>query len=254
MCLILLAWAPDADPWLTVAANRDEFHDRETRALRWWSWPSGPLAGRDGASGGTWMAASRDGRFAAVTNFRDPQADAGPRTRGELPVEALRARNLEAWLHDVRARRREYAPFNLLVADRETLWNVGTHAEPSRVAAGVHALSNHLLDTPWPKSTRAARRFRDWLSGGAGDLEDGLDLLDDREHADEDELPDTGIGREAERRLSPPFIVTPNYGTRSSTVLQIGTRADMVERSFDAGGRCTGQREFGWKPETGADE
>ena len=248
MCLIAFHWQPDAAQPLVMAANRDEFHARPTRALGWWDWPSGPLAGRDEQAGGTWMAAARDGRFAAVTNYRDPRAESGQRSRGELPLAWLKAKApIADFGQRLYAERDRWGPFNLVFGDTEAMWNVGTHAEPAPVAPGVHALSNHLLDTPWPKSIRAVRQMERWLDTGTGGIDDLLDLLDDHQPAADHELPDTGMGRELESMLSAPFIVSDRYGTRSSSALLLGPTITMAERSFDTKGKAIGERMFSWK-------
>lgn len=231
-----------------MAANRDEFHARPTRSLGWWNWPEGPLAGRDDQAGGTWMAANRPGRFAAITNFRDPDARGASRSRGELPVSWLASgRSARDFAGEVHLGRRQWGPFNLVFGDTDELWIVGTHAEPAPVEPGVHALSNHLLDTPWPKSIRAVRRMEDWLESGSGDIDGLLDLLDDRQPAADHELPDTGVGREIESMLSAPFIVSDRYGTRSSSALVLAPAMKMAERTFDAAGKSTGERMFSWR-------
>lgn len=247
MCLIAFRWQPDAARPLIMAANRDEFHDRPTTALAWWRWPEGPLAGRDEKAGGTWLAADRTGRFAAITNFRDPKAGSGERSRGELPLAWLDSdRKAGEFAHDLHARRHAWGPFNLVFGDFMELWNVGTHAEPDPVEPGIHALSNHLLDTPWPKSVRAVRGMERWLERRDRDMDGLLDLLDDRQPAPAAELPDTGLRRELEAMLSAPFIVSERYGTRSSSALVLGTTMHMAERTFDPAGRIEGERAFSW--------
>jgi len=253
MCLIALRWAPGTETPLVLAANRDEFHARPTHALHWWQWPDGPLAGRDEQAGGTWLAVRRDGRFAALTNYRDPAAQTGDRSRGELALQWLETEIPPAEFgrqrHDLE---HSYSAFNLLYGSRDTLWIVGTHTEAAPVDVGIHALSNGLLDTPWPKSIRAVRRMQDWIAGNGNNLADIdslLDLLDDREPAEDHELPDTGVGAEFERLLSAPFIVSPDYGTRSSTALIVGSRCRIAERQFDPAGRASGERIFGWQIE-----
>jgi len=248
MCLIAFRWQPDAQQPLIMAANRDEFHARPTRALGWWAWPAGPLAGRDEQAGGTWMAVGRSGRFAAITNFRDPEASSGTRSRGELPLAWLEWNGaIGEFAHKLHAEKAPYGPFNLVFGDMHELWAVGTHAEPVSVTPGVHALSNHLLDTPWPKSIRAVRRMERWLEEGAEDIDGLLDLLDDRQPADDHELPDTGVGREVESMLSSPFIVSDRYGTRSSSALLLGPTITMAERTFGVRGETTGERSFSWQ-------
>lgn len=248
MCLITFRWQPGARQPLIMAANRDEFHARPTHALGWWHWPRGPLAGRDEQAGGTWMAAGRDGRFAAITNFRDPDDGGGERSRGEIAPAWLGAdSDVEAFAARLYRQRHAYGPFTVVLGHPGAVWTVGTHAEPEPVAPGIHALSNHLLDTPWPKSIRAVRRLEQWLDAPDGDIDGLLDLLDDRAPAPAHELPDTGVGATLETLLSAPFIVSDRYGTRSSSALVAGPTMTMAERTFDAAGRRTGQRAFGWK-------
>lgn len=248
MCLIAFHWQPGEPIPLVVTANRDEFHDRPARALNWWQWPDGVLAGRDEAGGGTWMGVRRDGRFAAVTNFRDPAAGTAPKSRGELPLRWLRGdaagREFGRQLY---RQRKDYGPFNLVYGSPAELYIVGTHAEPAAIPPGLHALSNHLLDTPWPKATRAVARLKNWLQSGSSDIEKLLDLLDDREPAPEDQLPDTGVGTEFESLLSAPFVISPRYGTRASTALVLAATTAMAERSFDAAGTIIGERHFRWR-------
>lgn len=230
-----------------MAANRDEFHARPTRSMAWWRWPAGPLAGRDEKAGGTWLAADRTGRFAAITNFRDPDAGSGERSRGELPLAWIDSgREAGEFARDLHDRRRAWGPFNLVLGDFTQLWNVGTYAEPVPVTPGIHALSNHLLDTPWPKSIRAVRRMELWLESQDQDMDGLLDLLDDRQPAPDAELPDTGLRRDLEAMLSPPFVISERYGTRSSSALVLGPTLRMAERTFDPAGQIQGERAFSW--------
>jgi len=250
MCLIAFQWAPGSATPLALVANRDEFHHRPSRALRWWCWPDGPLAGRDEKAGGSWLAVRRDGRFAALTNYRDPLAEPGGHSRGELPLRWLESALSPARLgKELHARAHSYGPFNLLYGSHDELWIVGTHAEAAPVEPGIHALSNGLLDTPWPKSIRAVHRMQDWIDSRSYDIDGLLSLLDDRQPAADPDLPDTGVGAEFERLLSAPFIVSPDYGTRSSTALIVGSRCRIAERQFDPAGRASGERIFGWQIE-----
>jgi uncharacterized protein with NRDE domain len=246
MCLIALAFTPGMDRHLLLVANRDEFHERPTRPLAWWRWPEGPLAGRDERAGGTWLAVSRSGRWAAVTNFRDSQAEAGTRSRGELPIEFLESgADPEAHVCAAWRQRSELGPFNLLAGDREQLWYCSTHSEPRAVASGVHALSNGLLDESWPKSRRVSTAMSGLFRRQAeSDPERLFELMNDRQCAEDDELPSTGIGLETERLLSPPFIVTPRYGTRCTTIVNLGSQCWVGERRFDARGETQGELQY----------
>jgi len=247
MCLIAFAFTPGQDRHLLLAANRDEFHARPTRAMAWWDWPDGPLAGRDEQAGGTWLAVSRDGRWAAVTNFRDPRADNGQRSRGELPADFISGhRPAEAYVKAVHDRRADYGPFNLLAGDPGSLWYCSTHAEPRAVSPGVHALSNGLLDEPWPKSRHVATALGGLRPSAEIDPGRLFDLMDDRAIAPDRELPETGVGAELERFLSPAFIVGERYGTRCTTILSLAQRSLAAERSFSVGGGAVGELRYGF--------
>jgi uncharacterized protein with NRDE domain len=247
VCLIAFNFRPSGDPFLVLAANRDEFHERPSRPLSWWRWPEGPLAGRDERAGGTWIAVDRGGRWAAVTNFRDPDAEGGRRSRGELPLRFLDGDlDPERFVSDIHASRSEYGPFNLLAGNRGALWYCSTHGGPEAVGAGVHALSNGPLDAPWPKSRRVATALRGLDTADHVDIGRLFGLMDDREPAADGDLPDTGVGTDIERFLSPPFIVGERYGTRCTTVASLGERCRVVERGFDRQGVTVSALDYGF--------
>lgn len=249
MCLIAFSFTPGRDRHLLLAANRDEFHERPARPMAWWRWPEGPLAGRDERGGGTWLAMGRDGRWAAVTNFRDPRAELGGRSRGEMPVQFLRGGCCpEDYVRDVEARRFEYGPFNLLAGDRQSLWYTSSHAAAQRLEPGVHALSNGLIDEPWPKSRRVSKALRGLEKAERLDMERLFELMDDRQPAPHAELPKTGVGEELERFLSPPFIFGERYGTRCTTVVSLARRSVAAERSFDRRGDATTDLHYAFGP------
>ena len=152
MCLIAFAWRPDHPLPLVLAANRDEFYERASLPLSEWADAPGLYAGRDLQAGGTWLGVSRDGRFAALTNIRDPRQAKGPRSRGELPVEFLRgALDAEAFLAGLRPRLGDYSGFNLLLGDRRRLFFFNSEEGCARrLAPGLYGLSNAQLVTPWP--------------------------------------------------------------------------------------------------------
>lgn len=256
MCLLVVAWRRHPDCHLIAAGNRDEFHARPTRPAAFW--PDRPpiLAGQDERAGGTWMGVTRGGRFAAITNVREPGAEAGRRSRGELPLAFLDSDiPAAAFVTGLADRQSDYAGFNLLVSDGEELHYISNRdpAGPRALSPGLHALSNHLLDTPWPKLVRLRERFAQRLADGAVDAATLLSLLDDRQPARPDDLPDTGLDPALERRLSAPFVVSEQYGTRSSTLAWLGTDGvgHYHERRFDASGHIQGNARFRFTLETG---
>ena len=243
MCLIALAWRAHPQLPLVVAANRDEWRDRPTLPAGWWPDHPAILAGRDLRAGGTWMGLTRGGRFAAVTNFRDP-ADkrSTARSRGTLVTEfLLGAQAPQAFLASLATRAREYIGFNLIAGDGESLWFYGSReGEAREIPAGVHGLSNHLLDEPWPKVVRA----RDAMARALSDADPAprlFEMLSDTAGADDGSLPDTGVGIAWERRLAAALITGADYGTRASTVLTISHAGDVAfeERTRDAQGAVT---------------
>ena len=245
MCLIVFALDAHPEHRLVVAANRDEFYARPTAAAAWWSDAPELLAGRDLREGGTWMGVTRGGRFAAVTNYRETiPPRPGALSRGHLVSGFLRAdAPAPEWMRELAPRAAEYGGFNLLADDGASLlWLSNRSGEPPRaVEPGIHGLSNALLDTPWPKVERGREGMRDALASPADALEESLfRVLAHAEPAPDALLPATGVGAERERALSSLFIATPEYGTRSSTVLLMGRdgRTRFTERRFDP---ATGQ-------------
>lgn len=243
MCLLAFCWNHHPTHPLIVAANRDEFYDRPTAPAHFWDDAPHVLAGRDQSAGGTWMGITRTGRWAALTNVRNPEGytPTAP-SRGHLVSEYLTASmRPRAYLEQIAAQGERYNGFNLLVGTPNRCLYYSNHDGVIRtVSPGTHGLSNHLLDTAWPKVDRATRRLNRAVTAApdeAPEPERLFDLLDDRNPAPDDALPDTGVGLKAERMLSPPFIESPDYGTRSSTVLLLrhDGHVRFVERTFDEG-------------------
>jgi uncharacterized protein with NRDE domain len=244
MCLVLIAWRGDAKYPCVIAANRDELHSRPTAAAHWW--PSQPpiLAGQDLLAGGTWLGLTRTGRFAALTNYRDPeQRRPGTPSRGTLVASILGSGDsIERNLEDLRNVSAAYNGFSLLFSDGERLAIYESARASGRVLGpGIYGLSNHLLDTPWPKVQAAKSRLLRALS--SLDRTDAvLALLRNEAPAPDDQLPRTGVSLDWERLLSSAFVRAPDYGTRCSTVLRIdeSRRACFDEWSWDAAGEPTG--------------
>ncbi|MCK5363987.1 MAG: NRDE family protein [Gammaproteobacteria bacterium] len=240
MCVIFLAWRRHPDYRLVVAANRDEFYARPTAPAGYWPEAPDVLAGRDLEGGGTWLGVTRAGRFAALTNYRrgDGHIPDAP-TRGRLVSDfLLSASSPGEYLQSLAQRAGDYNGFNLLVGDGESLhWFSNCGGEPSTLEPGIYAVSNDLLDTPWPKIMRGKDGFGRLLEARDIDLSAMFELLMDRQTAADGALPDTGIGLSRERALSPIFIAAGDYGTRSSTVLLIEGTGDLSfhERTHEPG-------------------
>ncbi|CAA9313725.1 MAG: Uncharacterized NRDE family protein [uncultured Gemmatimonadetes bacterium] len=238
MCLVLFAADTHSAYPLVVAANRDERFDRPAAPAAWWSDAPRVLAGRDLQGRGTWMGVTRDGRWAAVTNVREPSVPQRPDapSRGDLVAGFLRGgEDARTYTARVATRAAEWNGFNLLAGDARGVWWLSNRAPgPVRVEPGVHGLSNALLDTPWPKVERGREDLARILAGPADEMEEALfRTLALRDPAPDAHLPDTGVGVEWERALSSLFIALPHYGTRASTVLLVGRdgRVRFTERT-----------------------
>lgn len=241
MCLILFAYRQHPQYELVLIGNRDEYYARPTAPLAWWHDAPALLAGRDLAAGGTWLGVTRNGRFAAITNYRDPRsARPDAPSRGPLVSDYLKG-DCPAWdyLLNLQARAAEYNGFNLLLGDAEGLCYFSNQGgAPQRLEPGLYGLSNHLLNTPWPKVERGRQALALLLQGGAEpETAHLLHLLTDRNPADDPDLPDTGAGLAWERLLSPLFITSPDYGTRSSSVLRVSQkrRVTLAEKTWPEG-------------------
>ncbi|MGH8611044.1 MAG: NRDE family protein [Gammaproteobacteria bacterium] len=242
MCLIALSYHNNPRYRLVVIANRDEFYSRPTTPAMFWSEHRGILAGRDAVGGGTWLGCDRGGRFAAVTNFRDPRVrHPSACSRGALVSSFLIGRDTAAaYLDGVHHERQRYNHFNLLVGDETGLfYYASTRDKSNRLAPGIYGLSNDILNTPWPKVRKATHRLARLLDTDIPlELGQLFRLLVDTEIAPDHLLPDTGIGLEWERALSSAFVRACGYGTRSSTVIVLDQAGQLLfaERSFDAQG------------------
>jgi uncharacterized protein with NRDE domain len=249
MCLLLIAIDQHPDyPWI-IAANRDEFRDRPTAPMAWWADRPDLLAGRDLRAGGTWMGVTRHGRFAALTNYREPRCvfPRGP-SRGFLVTEFLMGTAPpQAHLAAISERGRRYDGFNLVAGDIHSgLFYYGNRglegapdgtagSPPKPLAPGIYGLSNHRLDTPWPKVLRGKSMFTGCLAAAGAALDTCLlkALADTTQPADP-RLPDTGFDLAWERILAPLFINSPHYGTRSCSVVRLDRQGhfDIMERTL----------------------
>lgn len=248
MCLIVFAWQIHPRYPLVVAANRDEFHDRSTAAADYWRESPDLMAGRDLQAGGTWLGITRQGRFAAITNYREPQARQPmlQHSRGHLVKDFLLGKATPIdYTERLQERGDAYRGFSALFGDPGTLIYISNRSEKTvTVNAGSHGLSNHLLDTDWPKVQQGRARLDILLKDDHVDPEALLELLADRNAAPGSEPPGFELRLAPELITRMTFVLSPEYGTRSSTVVLVGDNGGVifVERQFDAAGMAIGTR------------
>ncbi len=250
MCLIIICTNTRPDYPLIIAANRDEFYNRPTLPLDFWEDHPKILAGRDLQGRGTWLGVSTSGRIAAVTNYRSPQALMPGRpaklSRGALVTGFLSGNEAPAaYLETVAGEKDRYDAFNLVAGTAERLfWYSNMNGGIKMIDDGIHGISNHLLDTPWPKLEKARSGMRDILSrSGPIDFKSIFTLLSDTERPPRKSLPDTGVGSAWEEVLSSVFIKSEIYGTRSSSIIMVHRTGHLtfIERTHPgpASGRLT---------------
>lgn len=239
MCLITFSYRQHPRYPLIFAANRDEKYDRPTRPAQFWDDHPDILAGKDLQAGGTWMGITKDGHWAALTNYRNPAIrKEDPPSRGHLVLNYLKNNGApKQYLSNLHDRADRYMGFNLLVgSSNELAYYSNQQKQIRRLEPGLYGLSNHLLDTPWPKVERAKQSLKQIMQDDNISEEALFDLLADDRPAPDEELPNTGIPREVERQVSPIFIKGEKYGTRCSTVLLIDKEGvTFTERRFEAG-------------------
>jgi uncharacterized protein with NRDE domain len=240
MCVILFSFQPDTDTPLVLGANRDEFFARPTSPLGFWNDAPDLLAGRDLQAGGTWIGVTRLGRFAGITNVREPGVVVeNALSRGELTKDFLiGTQSPEDYLSSILHKQDRYAGFNLLVgdfsADKSSMYylsNRGDGIQP--LSPGTYGLSNHLLDSPWPKVDDGKEKLRLKLQQAGIDHTLIRQILENPELAHDERLPSTGIEYEREKALSAMFITLPDYGTRASTVMTIRSgEVEVCEQNY----------------------
>jgi uncharacterized protein with NRDE domain len=247
MCLVVFAWKMHPEYRLVLAANRDEFHKRPAQELHWW--PDSPdiLAGRDLQAGGTWLAVSKPGRFATVTNYREQLSPRpGLRSRGEIITNFVRS---EAAVGKFVASLEsdDYAGFSLLAADRDELWYVSNRGDEAvQLAPGIYGLSNASLDTPWTKLVRTRDALRNLTESGEVDETTLLRIMADRTPAPSADVEAGNLPFVLAKALTAPHIVSAEYGTRCSTALTWSEqeKISVCERRFDAAGTASGDSRY----------
>ncbi len=250
MCLILVSYKQSPGYRLVIASNRDEFYDRPTQPASFWEEAPIVLGGRDLKACGTWLGVTRTGRFAMITNYRDPGTfmPTAP-SRGGIVSGFLRSpAPPREFLTSLEGKGGKYNGFSLLAGDFDTLYSFSNRGRLEELNPGIYGLSNHLLDTPWPKVETGKKKLRSVLDRGDFSCDEIFSVLDDRQRPPDKRLPDTGVGLEWERILSPAFIESPVYGTRSSTVVLVADSGEVtfLEKDFNSSGQC-GVREFNFR-------
>ncbi|MFV9474526.1 NRDE family protein [Advenella sp. RU8] len=252
MCIAYLSIKKHPEWPLFIAANRDEFHHRKALAAAPWKNKPDLIAGIDCEAGGTWLGLNKNGRFALLTNYRDIHSimPAAP-SRGYLVSEFL-LNDMPAldYASTILAKGKQYNAFNLVVGNRDRsiyISNRGLQAQPVELQQGSHVLSNHLMDTPWPKAERLRKALDsielDFLPDQLPDI---FDILRDNTRPPDHDLPNTGLSLERERLLSSPFIVSPDYGTRCSTIIAIHKSGKTLfsERIYNPAGEPVSETKF----------
>ena len=248
MCILFIALEQHPKYPLIVCANRDEFHHRPTEQAHFWMPDNEILAGKDLQAGGSWLGINRQGDFAALTNFRHPQAQQDEmRSRGELIINALKHQSpiTTAWLKE---HSQNYNPFNLVFGRKDALYCYkSTDKTVISLTPGFHAISNGDLDDIWPKMARGTQALEKVISeSDEPDIEALLSIMKDETRAQESELPQTGIGIEWERLLSSIYIRHSEYGTRSTSIMMQDNlgHSRFIEVRYDGKGRNLGQQVF----------
>lgn len=237
MCILFTAYRSHPDYPLIVAANRDEFYARPTKDAHFWEDERDVLAGRDLEQLGTWLGITKTGRFAALTNFRNlEEKRENKQSRGHIVKNFLTSETTpQEYLQNLQLERNDYPGFNVLVADQQSFYYYSNvENEIKEITAGVHGLSNHLLNTPWPKVERGKQQLRSLIENNKIESDALFQLLADKKQAPLKLLPNTGLSLEMEKQVSSIFIETNGYGTRCSTVLTIDKNGTVTfqEQSF----------------------
>ena len=254
MCLLLISYNTHPEYPLIIAANRDEFYKRPTENAHFWNEYPDLLAGKDLEGGGTWLGITKKGRFSAITNYRDMKSiKSDAPTRGKLVTDFLLSElSTLKYGHTLFDKSETYNGYNLLFSDIETFYYFSNQTkELKQLSAGIYGLSNHLLDTPWPKVIRSKKAFSNSTSKDKISTDDLFEILSDDRVAPDNQLPETGLDIELERAVSPIFIKSDRYGTRSSTVLLVNNLNEVlfIERSLDTKNDLWNESRFEFKLE-----
>lgn len=240
MCLIVFSYRQHPHYPFILAANRDEFLNRPTRAMQWWAEEDNQiLAGKDLQAGGTWLGITKQGKFAAITNYRDfRNLKPDSPSRGPIIIDFLKSSSdALSFLNELDRKAGMYNGFNLLIGNitDQLFYYSSFNSEIKEIQAGLHGISNAFMDTPWPKLLKARQLFSQATSQNEPDVNTMILYMADRETFPDELLPDTGIGIELERFLSSVAMKNDKYGTRSTTIVLAGKdqQVQIIEKEID---------------------
>ncbi len=252
MCLVIFAWKTHPDYKLILAANRDEFHGRPSQDAHWWPELPDVLGGRDLQAGGTWLATSRSGRFATVTNYREQEpAPSGARSRGEIVIDVVSGES-DPGSYVYSFAGETYAGVSVLAGDNDNMYYASNRGDEAvTLGAGVYGLSNASLDTPWTKLVRTKEALAALIESNNASATELLRLLADTTPATRSDVHDGELPFTLARALTAPFIVSETYGTRCSTIVMIANdgKTEFCERRFDSRGVARGDSSFSFNHE-----
>ncbi len=250
MCILFFAINQHPKYPVIICANRDEFHARPTQSMHWWS-NDEVLAGKDLQAGGTWLGLNRQGRFSALTNFRQPHLiDKNKQSRGDLVLQAL-AKQDDEMAQLLTTTSNQYNGFNLVFGELNNLTcfdNVSQKHQALR--SGFHSLCNGALDDIWPKMALGQTNLASAINDKSLDINQLFTLMKSDQQAQTEHLPQTGVPLSWEQLLSSIFIVSPEYGTRTTNIITLDNEGnvDVYDQSYNDQGECTQTQSFSIAP------
>jgi uncharacterized protein with NRDE domain len=255
MCILFFAINQHPKYPVIICANRDEFHARPTQSMHWWPnddlLQTEVLAGKDLQAGGTWLGLNKKGRFSALTNFRQPDLfDKNKQSRGELVLQALASNDNEIAQQLIQSSG-SYNGFNLVFGQLNNLMCFDNVSQKKQVlASGFHSLCNGALDDVWPKMALGQTKLANEIKDQALDIEQLFTLMKSKQQAETEQLPKTGVPLSWEQLLSSIFIVSPEYGTRTTNIITLDDEGKVCiyDQSHNEEGECIQKQTFSIEP------
>jgi len=261
MCILFFAIKQHPKFQVIICANRDEFHQRPTQSMHWWPknnllagdlstsnlLTTNVLAGKDLLAGGTWLGLNKKGRFSALTNFRQPDLiDNNKQSRGELVLQAL-AHQDEEMTKKLARSSNDYNGFNLVFGQLNKLTCFDSISQRKQVlSSGVHSLCNGALDDIWPKMALGQAKLSDAITDHPLDIEQLFKLMKNTQQAQSEHLPKTGLPLNWEQLLSSIFIISPEYGTRTTNIITLDNegKISVYDRRYNNQGDVVKEQSF----------